>query len=82
MPGFENTIWNGIVVSSATPKAAVAALHDVIGRVLQAPDIKERLAHDGAVTFAGDTPAEYGAFLRSEIEKWGKIVRRAGITAQ
>lgn len=82
VPGFENTIWNGVVVSSATPKAAIGTLHDAITRVLQAPDIKERFARDGATTFEGDTPAAYGAFIRSEIEKWGNVVRKAGITAQ
>ena len=82
VPGFENTIWNGVVVSSATPKAAIGTLHDAITRVLQAPDIKERFARDGATTFEGDTPAAYGAFIRSEIEKWGGVVRKAGITAQ
>jgi tripartite-type tricarboxylate transporter receptor subunit TctC len=82
VPGFENTIWNGIVVSSATPKATIAALHDAIGRVLQSPDIKERFAHDGAVTFAGDTPAEYGAFIKAEIQKWMTVVRQAGIKTE
>jgi tripartite-type tricarboxylate transporter receptor subunit TctC len=82
VPGFENTIWNGVVVSSATPKAAAAALHEALTRVLQAPDVKERFAREGATTYTADTPQEYGAFIRSEIEKWRKIVVSAGIKPQ
>lgn len=82
VPGFANTIWNGVVVSSATPKAQIDALHEAISRVLQSPDLKQRLANDGATTFASDTPEKYGAFIKSEIEKWGTIVRKAGIQAQ
>ncbi len=79
VPGFENTIWSGVVVSSATPRAAVSALHEVLARILQAPDVKERFAHEGAVPFIGDTPAGYAAFIKTEIDKWGKVVRQAGI---
>lgn len=80
--GFENTIWNGILASAATPKAALAALYDALSRTLQAPEFKDRLAQEGAVPFAGDTPDGYGAFLKVEIEKWGKVVRQAGIKAE
>jgi tripartite-type tricarboxylate transporter receptor subunit TctC len=79
VPGFENTIWSGIVVSSATPKPMVAALHEAIGRVLQNAEFKQRLAHDASEPFAGDTPAEYAAFIRREIDKWAKVVKQAGI---
>ncbi|MGZ9014544.1 MAG: Bug family tripartite tricarboxylate transporter substrate binding protein [Burkholderiales bacterium] len=79
VPGFENTIWSGVVVNSATPKTSQTALHDAIARVLQAPDLRERLAQDGSVPFVGDTPAEYAQFIRAEIEKWRKVVQRAGI---
>src|SRR5436190_13314035 len=79
VPGFENTIWNGVVASAATPKAMLTALHEAIARVLQAPDFKESLAQEGGVPFAGDTPAAYASFIKIEIEKWGKVVRQAGI---
>ncbi|MBI3916332.1 MAG: tripartite tricarboxylate transporter substrate binding protein [Betaproteobacteria bacterium] len=82
VPGFENMIWSGVVASSATPKAALSALHDAFSRVIQALEFRERLARGGAEPFVGDTPAEYGAFIRAEIEKWGKVVRQAGIKAQ
>ena len=62
-----------------TPKPRLSALHDALARTLQAPEFNDRLAHEGAVPFAGDTPDAYAAFLKSEIEKWGKVVRQAGI---
>ena len=79
VPGFENTVWSGVVVSAATPKTVISALHEPLSRTIQAPEFRERLAQDGAVPFAGDTPAEYAAFLKAEIEKWNKVVRQAGI---
>jgi tripartite-type tricarboxylate transporter receptor subunit TctC len=82
VPGFENVIWSGVVVNSATPKPAQAALHEAISRTLDLPDVKERLARDGSEPFAGDTPAQYGAFIAREIEKWRKVVQRAGIKPQ
>jgi tripartite-type tricarboxylate transporter receptor subunit TctC len=79
VPGFDNTIWNGIVVSAATPKPAIAALHDVMTRALQSQEVTERLAQDGATPVIGDTPADYAAFLKGEIAKWAKVMRQAGI---
>lgn len=80
--GFENTIWNGVVVHAATPKAIQAALHEAITRAVESPEVKDKLTLDGAEPFIGDTPAAYGAFIAAEIAKWGKIVRTAGIEAQ
>jgi len=82
VPGFENTIWNGIVVHAATPKTMQAVLHEAISRTIEAPEVKDKLALDGAEPFLGDTPAAYGAFIASEIAKWAKIVRMAGVEAQ
>lgn len=79
VPGFENTIWNGIVVNAATPRAGISALYDALSRVLQAPDVKERMAQDGSIPIVGDTPADYAAFIKSETSKWAKVMRQAGI---
>ncbi len=82
VPGFENTIWSGIVVNAATPRAMQTALHELVSRTIESAEVKERLARDGAEPFLGDTPAQYAKFIAAEIEKWGKVVRRAGIQAQ
>jgi len=82
VPGFENTIWSGVVVAAATPKPMQNALHEAVSRALESPEVKERLARDGSEPFIGDTPAEYGAFIKAEIAKWAQVVRKAGIEAQ
>lgn len=82
VPGFHNEIWSGVVVSSVTPKPAQSALHEAVSRAIESREVRERLARDGSEPFVGDTPAEYGVFIRSEIERWGKVIRQAGIQAQ
>jgi tripartite-type tricarboxylate transporter receptor subunit TctC len=82
VPGFENIIWSGIVVHSATPKTAQSALHELISRTIESPDITQRLARDGSEPFSGDTPQQYASFLRTEIEKWREVVQKAGIQPQ
>lgn len=82
VPGFENTIWSGIVVHTATPKPMQTALHEAISRAIESPQVKDKLLADGAEPFIGDTPGAYGEFIAAEIQKWGKVVRQAGITAQ
>jgi tripartite-type tricarboxylate transporter receptor subunit TctC len=82
VPGFENIIWSGIVVHSATPKAVQSALHDLISRTIESPEITQRLARDGSEPFSGDTPQQYASFIRTEIEKWRKVVQMADIQPQ
>lgn len=82
LPGFENTIWSGIIVHAATPKPMQSALHEAISRAIESPQVREKLTADGAEPFIGDTPGAYGEFIAAEIAKWGKIVRQAGIVAQ
>ncbi len=82
VPGFENIIWSGIVVHSATPKTAQSALHELISRTIESPEITQRLARDGSEPFSGDTPQQYASFLRTEIEKWREVVQKAGIQPQ
>jgi tripartite-type tricarboxylate transporter receptor subunit TctC len=78
--GYEILIWNGLVVHAATPPAIVARLHRELVRILGAPELTALLAGDGARPFAESPPA-FGAFLKSEIAKWTRVVREAGITA-
>ena len=82
VPGFENMIWSGIVVRSAVPKPVQSALHELISRTIESAEVRGQLTRSGAEPFLGDTPERYTAFVASEIEKWGKVVRRAGIQPQ
>lgn len=80
-PGFEAVGWIGIVAPARTPEAVLDQLNREIVRILQAPDVTERLAAL-AFTPVGNTRKEYAAFIRSEIAKWGKAVRDSGAKAE
>lgn len=77
VPGYEARTWFGILVPAGTPKPIVAKLNAEIARVLSTPEMIERLNHEGSVA-AGGTPEQFRAFLASEIEKWGRVVKASG----
>ena len=78
VPGYEATQWYGVLAPAATPPEIVKRLHAEIVEILKLPDVKERLAADGAEP-VGDTPEAFGKFIRAEIAKWAKVARDAGI---
>src|SRR5262245_20341907 len=80
LPGFEARGWYGIVVPKATPTDNVEKLNKEINAALADPNMKKRLTDLGAAVFAG-FPADFGKFIADEIEKWGKVVKFAGIKA-
>jgi tripartite-type tricarboxylate transporter receptor subunit TctC len=80
VPGYEYTNWYGVLVPAGTPAAVVAKLQTEIARILNLPELRDRLNKEGAVVVAS-TPAEFGAFLKAEMEKAAKIVKAAGMTA-
>ena len=79
-PGFDITNWFGIFVPAGTPKEIVDALYKEVARGVSAPEVKDRLAKEGG-GINPLTPAEYARFIQSEITKYAKIVKEAGITA-
>ena len=81
VPGYEANNWNGVVVPAGAPKAVIERLHREIAAVLTEPAIAERMAKSGLEPI-GDTPAEFAQYLNSEAEKWGKLVKSAGIRAE
>jgi len=76
--GFEAVSWGGVMAPAGTPKDIVAKLHAEITRILGLPDVRERLSGLGAEIVAS-TPAEFAAYLRSEIDKWSKVARAANV---
>jgi tripartite-type tricarboxylate transporter receptor subunit TctC len=81
LPGFEAINWFGILVPAKTPRAIVERLHREITLILRSPEMKERLAGEGA-ELVGNTPEEFGAYIRSEMEKWAKVAKEARIPPQ
>ncbi|MCX7199888.1 MAG: tripartite tricarboxylate transporter substrate binding protein [Proteobacteria bacterium] len=80
LPGFEANNWYGVVVPAKTPQSIVARLNTELVKVLNSPGLRETYANQGIEAIPG-TPAEFTAYIRSEIAKWGKIVKAAGIKA-
>ena len=80
VPGYAMSNWYGLLVPSATPRASVMKLNAELTRILNLPEIKERLTSQGAI-LVGNSPDEFAAFLRSEMATAAKIVKAARMTA-
>jgi tripartite-type tricarboxylate transporter receptor subunit TctC len=81
VPGYEVIGWNGIVAVKGTPPAIVAKLNTEVVKILRAPEVRQRLAALGAEP-VGNTPDEFGAFIRAEMARWGKIIKEKGIRSE
>ena len=81
LPGFESTTWFGVLVPARTAAGIVRKLNVDTVQIIDAPATRSWLVAQGADPAPG-TPEEFGAFIRSEIAKWGKVIREAGITVQ
>jgi tripartite-type tricarboxylate transporter receptor subunit TctC len=80
-PDMDGDGWLGLLVPAGTPKDIVALLHGEVVKVMALADVKERLAALGFSPVA-NTPEQFDAQLRLELEKWGKVIRAAGLKAQ
>jgi tripartite-type tricarboxylate transporter receptor subunit TctC len=78
VPGYESTTWFGLLAPAKTPKEIILKLNAELLKILQRPDVKERLLADGADP-AGSTPEQFGAYIKSEIERWAKVIQQAGV---
>jgi tripartite-type tricarboxylate transporter receptor subunit TctC len=81
VPGYELTNWFGMTVPAATPRDLIGKVHADVSRVLQQADFKEKIAGMGA-DVVGSSPDEFGAFMKSESAKWGKVIKEANIKAE
>ncbi|MBI3375251.1 MAG: tripartite tricarboxylate transporter substrate binding protein [Betaproteobacteria bacterium] len=79
LPGFELNSWYGMMAPAGTPKAIVTRLNQELGKALRLADVIEWMKQNG-LDPRGTTPEEHGAYIRSEIAKWAKIVRDAKVT--
>lgn len=81
VPGYEASSWDGIGAPAGTPPEIIAILNREVNAALVDPAFKARLADLGAEPFA-NSPAEFGRFIVEYTEKWGKVIRAAGIKAE
>ncbi|MCW5604184.1 MAG: tripartite tricarboxylate transporter substrate binding protein [Burkholderiales bacterium] len=77
VPDYEATQWYGVLAPAGTPRAVVARLHSEIVKSLSGADVKQRLAGDAAEP-VGNTPEEFGAFIRKEIARWAPVIKASG----
>ena len=78
VPGYEATIWLGLMAPAATPKPILEQLSTAVNKIINAPDVKNNWAKQGAVPM-GMTPDEFGKFLREDVAKWSKLVKDTGM---
>lgn len=79
-PGFEASVWHAFIAPKGAPPAIVGTLNAAIHKALADPDVKERLVKLGAVA-SPTTPQELAALVRTEYERYGKLIREAGVKA-
>jgi tripartite-type tricarboxylate transporter receptor subunit TctC len=78
VPGYEAVQWYGLLAPANTPKEVVTRLHRDMTAILQSSEIKERFAADGGDP-GGNSPEEFARYIRSETEKWARVVKIAGL---
>ena len=81
VPGYEALGWFGLVAPAGVPRDVITALNVEINRILQLPDVKERLLELGAEP-AKMTPDEFLAFIRRDNAKWAKLIKERGIVIE
>ena len=81
VPGYASSAWFGLVAPAGVPKPIVDKLAAETQRILKLPDVNERLSSLGAEP-VGDRPEQFSAMIKSEIAKWAKVIKFAGVKAE
>ena len=80
-PGFDSSQWFGILAPAKTPPEIIARLHDAAVKALNVPAVRARLEEEGS-SASPMAPSEFAKFIKSERERWGSVVRKAGLKAE
>jgi tripartite-type tricarboxylate transporter receptor subunit TctC len=80
VPGYEATIWLGVMAPAKTPQAVIDKLNSEISKIVNRPDVREAWAKQGAVPMVM-SPKEFDAYLRKDIDKWADVVQKTGAKA-
>jgi tripartite-type tricarboxylate transporter receptor subunit TctC len=80
LPGYEALQWYGVLLPARAPRVIIDRLNQEIGAILQLPEVRERLTHEGGDVIGG-TPEQFAAHIEREIAKWTKVVNAANIRA-
>jgi tripartite-type tricarboxylate transporter receptor subunit TctC len=79
--GYESSTWYGLLAPKATSRAIVTKLNREVVAIINLPEVKANLLAEGAEP-VGNTPEQFGEFIKAEIAKWGKVIRTAGLRAE
>jgi len=79
--GFDGGSWQGIVMPAGTPRDIVNKAGQDLTKMLKAPDTREKVLSMGGITL-GNSPEEFSVFVKTEMEKWAKVVKAAGIRSE
>jgi tripartite-type tricarboxylate transporter receptor subunit TctC len=82
IPGFDTATWSGLYVPAGTPPAVVKRIHGDIYKIMHAAEFKKRMLQQGIDQSDADTPEKHAAFLKSELVKWGRVIREAGVRVE
>ena len=77
LPGFEVVGWYGVIAPAGLPGPIVTRLHGELVKILNLPDVRERIVADGSEP-VGNTPEEFRRFMRADLDKWAKLVKESG----
>jgi tripartite-type tricarboxylate transporter receptor subunit TctC len=80
LKGYEVTAWFGLAAPAKTPREVVTRVNQALNRATQSAEVRNTMEERGAELFQG-TPEQFHAFVKAEIDKWGPVVKRAGVTA-
>jgi len=79
IPGFDVSVWHGIVGPAGMDPALVARINGIFNRVLQVPQVRTAITEAQAAEIVGGTPQQFDAFIKGELKRWPEVVRAAGI---
>ena len=78
LPGFDVNVWFAVLAPAGTPREIVDRLNGTLVKALQSPDVRERLASQGAESI-GNTPEQFTGLMKADLAKWAKVVKAANI---
>jgi tripartite-type tricarboxylate transporter receptor subunit TctC len=81
LPGFNNTTWYGVLAPARTPRAIVTRVNADLTKILAQPDLAQRMLSQG-IEAAGSTPEALAEMMRSETERWRKVIKGSGIAVE
>jgi tripartite-type tricarboxylate transporter receptor subunit TctC len=81
LPAFETSSWHGILVPAKTPRAIITRLHAEFVKVMNVPEVRERLTAQG-LNIVASTPQQFAAHIKSETIKYARVIKQAGIKAE